>query len=66
MAYADYHLCHLCGAKAFYDAEVNDPRYLAVFDHSEGDPIGIAVLCCECNKTHEVVIRPREKENTND
>ena len=60
MAYADYHLCDLCEGKAFYDANVTDSRYLAVFDASEGAPIGIAVLCVECNKTHEAVIRPRQ------
>lgn len=62
MALADYHLCHLCGAKAFYDANISDPRYVATYDETEGDPIGIAVLCWQCNKTHEVVIRPRQTE----
>jgi hypothetical protein len=60
MAYADYCLCARCGGKAFCDADISDPRYLAVYDPTEDcDPIGIAVLCAECNKTHEAVIRPR-------
>jgi hypothetical protein len=61
MAYADYHLCDLCEGKAFYDANINDRRYVATYDPSETcDPIGVAVLCAECNKTHEAVIRPRQ------
>ena len=61
MAMADYRLCDLCGAKAFYDADITDSGYVATYDPSEGDePIGIAVLCWQCNKTHEAVIRPRQ------
>ncbi len=60
MAYADYCLCHLCGGTAFYDADISDARYTATYDQTETcDPIGIAVLCWQCNKTHEAVIRPR-------
>ncbi len=33
-----------------------------LIEPSEGDPIGIAVLCWQCNKTHEAVIRPRQPE----
>ena len=62
MAAADYHLCHLCGRKAFYDADVSDDRYLAVFMPDIAEPIGIAVLCVDCNKTHEAVFRPRQQE----
>jgi len=61
MAAADYHLCDLCGAKAFYDANIGDPYYVATYAPSaDAEPIGIAVLCWQCNKTHEAVIRPRE------
>jgi hypothetical protein len=67
MALADYRLCDVCGGKAFYDANLN-------YDFSEcnekGEPrldyLGDwAVLCIDCAKTHEVVIRPKvfaEKE----
>ena len=59
---ADYRLCDLCGAKAFYDANIEDPRYCATYDLNEdAEPIGIAVLCPECNKTHEAVVCPRDK-----
>ena len=61
MALADYKLCDLCGAKAFYDECISDPHYLATYDETEScDPIGIAVLCSECNKTHKAVIFLRD------
>jgi hypothetical protein len=64
MAAADYCLCFRCGAKAFYDASVSDDAYLNAFMFPEDfypdkERIGIAVLCVECNKTHECVIRER-------
>ena len=59
MAYADYCLCDLCGGKAFYDANIEDERYHSIYDHKAPDPIGLAVLCGKCNKTHEAVIQPR-------
>lgn len=62
MAMADYKRCDVCGGKAFYDANITDHRYVATYDPQEAkeyDPVGIAVLCSECNKTHEAVIRPR-------
>lgn len=62
MASCDYKSCDLCGCKAFYDANVSDPRYVATWDPQEAKryaPIGIMVLCHECNLTHEVVIVPR-------
>lgn len=60
MAIGDYALCHICQGKAFYDANISDPRYCATWDPSEDcDPIGISVLCPECNKTHQTIIIPR-------
>ena len=60
MGLAEYKLCDICGAKVFYDAHISDSGYVATYDPSEGDePIGIAVLCWQCNKTHEAVIQPR-------
>ena len=59
MAMSDYYLCDVCGEKAFYDANITDSRYCATYDPTEdAEPIGIAVLCSECNKTHELIIRP--------
>jgi hypothetical protein len=63
MALVDYKLCDLCGRKAFYDANIEDFRYVATYDPKVAKsfaPIGIAVLCHECNLTHEVVIVPRD------
>jgi len=62
MAMCDYALCDVCGGKAFYDADLHDPRYVATYDPQEAkewDPVGIAVLCSDCNKTHEAIVRPR-------
>ena len=60
MALSDYKLCDECGAKAFYDMDITDPGYCATYDPDEDcDPIGIAVLCAECNKTYEAIIVPR-------
>jgi hypothetical protein len=67
MAASDYHLCAVCGGKAFYDANIEDSRYIASYDptiknswdNSPVEPIGIAVLCSDCNKTHEVFVRLR-------
>lgn len=59
MAISDYALCDVCGNKAFYDVDITDSRYVATYDPEEAketDPIGIAVLCSECNKTHTITI----------
>lgn len=62
MAMCDYKACDQCGAKAFYDANVTDNRYCATWDPSEdAEPIGISVLCSECNKHFETCIRPRSE-----
>lgn len=64
MALADYALCHVCQSKAFYDANITDPRYCATWDDSEDcDPVGIAVLCPECNKSHVAIIVPRHSQD---
>ena len=59
MALADYRLCDWCGNKAFYDSRLNYD-----YDEKTGqttlDHLGDwKVLCVECAKTHEVVIRER-------
>jgi hypothetical protein len=60
MAMCDYRLCDVCGGKAFYDVDIRDTRYIATYDPSEGvDPVGLAVLCSECNKTHKAIVVPR-------
>ena len=67
MAVADYKSCDLCGGKAFYDANLHEDRYVATWDPETAkrhDPIGLAVLCPACNKTHEAIIRPRVSPDT--
>ena len=64
MAISDYHLCDVCGRKAFYDADIGDPHYIATYSPEEADgfdPIGIAVLCSTCAKTHDAIIVPKEQ-----
>ena len=58
MALADYRLCDLCEAKAFYDSNFD-------YDFKEYPDTGLsgtgdwAVLCRECAKTHQVKIEPK-------
>ena len=63
MAWADYKICDHCGnAKVFYDANIEDERYQETWgEPSDYDPIGLKAICGECNKTHEVVIVPRDR-----
>lgn len=59
MALADYRLCDVCGQKVFYDADLN---YDYPNTNAKGDIkldyLGDwAVICEECAKDHECVIR---------
>lgn len=65
MAMADYHLCDNCGAKTFYDANLEG------FHNADGDWLygweGVAgyrafALCSACSETHEIIIRPRDSD----
>lgn len=51
MAYCDYTHCNICDCKAFYDAGVN---------WDTADTAQMAVLCSDCIKTHEILIRNKE------
>lgn len=52
MAYCDYRHCDVCDAKAFYDANLNYD------DNGKLERVGaMKVLCDDCAKTHEVVIK---------
>ncbi len=61
MAFSDYYCCDVCGAKAFYDANLNYD-----FDSAPSveygcnrklDYVGdMAVICDECSKTHKVEV----------
>jgi hypothetical protein len=51
MAYGDYAHCSVCDCKAFYDASVDyDVPRFGVME----------VLCKECSKTHEIVVRKKD------
>lgn len=62
MALADYRLCDLCESKTFYDANLswNDPdeKHRDSWLYGLGD---WAVICEECAKTHECVVRPKSE-----
>ncbi len=66
MAMADYRWCDKCGCKAFYDANLNYN-----FEAEKGDCVheadysldflgDWAVLCKECSKTHECIIKTKD------
>tara|TARA_Y100000815_G_C13137596_1_gene423020 strand:+ start:286 stop:507 length:222 start_codon:yes stop_codon:yes gene_type:complete len=63
MAAADYHLCDLCAAKTFYDADLegfHDPasgEWLYGWEGVSG--YRAYALCKKCEETHEIVIQPR-------
>jgi hypothetical protein len=61
MAYADYRHCDVCDEKVFYDADLN---YEEVKEDGQwklklGNLGDWKVICDECAKTHEVVVRER-------
>lgn len=75
MAGADYRRCDVCNGKVFYDANLNyynakadaerppfriageEPHFL---DSMSLDYLGDwAVICTDCAKTHETIVRPR-------
>lgn len=66
MAGADYRSCDVCSGKTFYDAQLDyqppteEMKAEKKYDywlHGVGD---WAVLCPECAKTHEVIVRPKQ------
>jgi len=64
MAAADYRLCDLCNGKAFYDADLNYDGRTDQWGHPLPDHVGDwAVICEECAKTNQVVIRPLPSSN---
>lgn len=54
MAALDHYICDVCGAKCFYDANVNWEAYRAMKMLGE-----MAVICGKCARTHVVKILPR-------
>ena len=62
MASADYKLCDMCGAKTFYDADIDCPHYETSYAperHPQYKPILVMALCGSCAETHTLVIQPR-------
>lgn len=66
MALADYRLCDVCGAKAFYDANLNyeEDTETPIRDCNVGlDYVGDwVVICQDCAKTHQCVVVPIEEK----
>ena len=66
MAYSDYRLCDVCGGKAFYDARLNYDLEAAPEERLPGRDYGLdhvgawVVLCQDCAKTHDIVLRKKE------
>lgn len=67
MAACDYHACDRCGGKTFYDADIDGEwvdghwRYGWAKGGEDYPPfLGYVAyaLCHECEKTHEIVVRP--------
>jgi predicted amidophosphoribosyltransferase len=62
MALADYYLCDVCEAKAFYDANLNydfDER-VSYGCQSKLERVGdMKVICDDCAAKYEVVLVPR-------
>lgn len=60
MAGADYRSCDVCGTKTVYDADLH---YADEWDPTWKRPYGVGawvVICQECAKTHEIVLRKRK------
>jgi hypothetical protein len=61
MAAIDYRLCDVCGAKSFYDSDLN-------YDFDEYPDTGLfnlgnwVCLCRECSKTHDIEVLRKAKE----
>ena len=69
MAAADYYLCDVCLDKAFYDADIQDPRYIASWNARYGvrsgedvDPIAIKALCSECKKKYDIIVVAKQEK----
>ena len=48
MAGSDYYSCDVCGGKTIYDGDMY-PRW--------ADAGSVKIICLECAKTHEIVVR---------
>ena len=58
MAKADYYACHVCDTKVFYDAD------LVCGEYDRFENVGdMSVICKECAKKYDVVIREKTEEN---
>lgn len=73
MAFSDYHACDKCGnRKTFYDADmsgiewVGDHYRYSYYERGNGESpypgYRVYALCHECEKTHQIVIVPKDAE----
>lgn len=61
MALSNYALCSVCENKAFYDANITDPRYTGYDEWTgkhldEDEMCTVEVLCTECSKEYAIHI----------
>ena len=57
MALADYHLCAVCGNKAFFDAHSSD-HYFDMCDRDQ-----VRALCGDCFSQYELKVIPRKRKD---
>lgn len=61
MAFCDYHACDNCGErKTFYDADMSGIDWSAEQGAYLYGGFRIYALCHECEKTHQIIIQPKE------
>lgn len=64
MALGDYHACDNCGAKTFYDANLDGfhDRESGVWLYGTEGFHGYRAfaLCASCEKTHEIVVQEKK------
>ena len=66
MAMADYHLCDNCGAKTFYDANLDGftgPDGMWLYGTEGFAGYRAFALCKSCELTHEICIVRKEADN---
>lgn len=63
MAAVDYHLCAACGGKAFYDANIDCPKYVSSWDENERE-FGfteVKAVCSRCTDKFTLEVKPKER-----
>ena len=68
MALLDYHQCAVCSGKAFYDANIDCPRYVSSWDTTEREfgYTQVKAICSKCTATHELRVTQKAAETDAD